>query len=107
MKVKGRLKKGAKLCFINKESKPSSLGIVTSIEKNNKVVDMAKNGDEVCVRLDNPNNLSYDRQFSKSDLIITELNRNIIDNLKDNYQDDMKNEDWMMVINQKRLLNIR
>ena len=30
-----------------------------------------------------------------------------INNLKDNYQDDMKNEDWMMVINQKRLLNIR
>lgn len=107
MKVKGRLKKGAKLCFINKELKPSSLGIVTSIEKNNKVVDMAKNGDEVCVRLDNPNNLSYDRQFTKSDLIITELNRSIINNLKDNYQDDMKNEDWIMVINQKKLLKIR
>ena len=68
---------------------------------------MAKNGDEVCVRLDNPNNLSYDRQFTESDLIITELNRSIINNLKENYQDDMKNEDWMMVINQKKLLKIR
>ena len=71
------------------------------------MVESAKTGEEVCIRLDNPNNLSYNRQFTDSNLIITELNRNIIDNLKANYQEDMKKDDWAMVINQKTMLNIR
>ena len=47
-----------------KSEKELILGKVISIEHNNEEVKEVKLHDEVCIKLDNPNELSYDRHFS-------------------------------------------
>ena len=62
--------------------------------------------DEVCVRLSNPNKLTYERQFNHKDDIVSHLTRERIDILKKDYRDEMTKNDWMLVVELKKLLNI-
>ena len=84
------------------------LGKVTSIQKNSKeVTDDLKVGDEVCIRIDNPNHLTYDRQFTHTDRVVSSLDRDSINILKTHFKDQMKKADWLQVIEIKQLLCIR
>ena len=107
---KGKLTKGSVLIVINEDTnteKELILGTVTSIQKNNEDVDEVKLYDEICIRLDNPNELSYDRHFNHKNKIIAKLSRDSIDILKKDYRDVMRKEDWQLVIDHMNILGIK
>ena len=90
-----------------KTDKELVLGKVISIEHNNEEVKEGLIHEEVCIKLDNPNELSYDRQFDSNDDIVSHITRNSIDILKKDYRNKMKNEDWLLIIEIKNLLKIK
>ena len=65
-----------------KSEREFELGKVTSIQKNNEDKEIADLHDEVCIRIENPNELSYDRHFDYKDEVISRLTRESIDILK-------------------------
>ena len=56
--------------------------------------------------MDNPNELSYDRHFDSNDSLVSNLSRDSIDILKKDYRDKMTKDDWMLVVELKKILNI-
>ena len=90
-----------------KSDKEPYLGIITSLQKNNKDIDEANEGDDVCIRCDNPEGLLYGRHFGHTNKLISKLSRNSIDILKKDYRDKMTRKDWEMVIELKKELNIK
>ena len=56
--------------------------------------------------MDNPNYLSYGRHFDNKDTIISKLTRESIDILKKDYREEMAKEDWMLVIELMKDLDI-
>lgn len=104
--LEGRLKLGTPL-FI--PSVKSVLGKVTSIEKEHNKLEIAKKGDEVCIKVetDEINTLTFGRQISDNELLCSNINRQSIDLLKELYLDEMKKEDWLLVIELKKILGIQ
>jgi translation initiation factor 5B len=102
--MEGKLKIGTELIFIGGESK--ILGKVTSLQRNNKDIEIGDTYDELCIRLDNPLNLTYGRQFTADNDVVSNITRNSIDVLKKDYRDMMTKQDWYLVIELKKLLNI-
>lgn len=107
---KGKLRKGSILIVLNENTKTDKelvLGTVLSIQKNNEDVEEVKLYDEVCIRLDNPNQLSYDRHFNHKNKIIAKISRESIDILKRDYRDVMLKEDWMLTLEHMKILGIK
>ena len=104
---RGKIEANKKKIISTVGEKGFELGKVISIQKNNKDIDLADKNDEVCIRLDNPNDLSYGRHFDFKDIIISKLTRESIDTLKKDYRDDMEKEDWLLVIELMNDLNIQ
>jgi len=105
VKIKsGKIYVGMPVAVVNKEKR--ILGKILGIQKDNKDVTEAKLGDEVCIRVENPNHLWYERHFNEKDIIYSEQSRDSIDNLKKYFKDELKKEDWMLVIKQKKVFGI-
>ena len=103
VKVKaGRLIKGTPLV----SDKKISLGRVVSIQKNHSEKDEANIRDEVCIRVKNDTNVSFGRHLDSKDMIISEITRNSIDELKANFRDDMSKTDWMLILDHMKKLGI-
>jgi translation initiation factor 5B len=98
----GKLKIGTELVCVNGKV----LGKVISLQRNNKDIEIGDTYDELCIRLDNPLNLTYERQFDYNDNIVSNITRDSIDILKKDYRDMMTKQDWYLVIELKRILNI-
>ena len=117
--LEGKLRIGSPLYVVKKErfekdkiynmktEKEYGLGIVTSLQKNNEDIELANQGDEVCIRLDNVNELIFSRHFDHKDTIISHLSRESIDILKKDYRDNMTKQDWMLVVEFMKILNIK
>ena len=98
----GRLIKGTPLV----SDKKISLGRVVSIQKNHTEKDEAKLRDEVCIRVKNEANVSFGRHLDSKDMIISEITRTSIDELKANFRDDMEKSDWMLIVEHMKKLGI-
>lgn len=104
--VEGILKVGTPLCI------PAlgglHVGVVTSIENNNREQDRASKGSSVAVKITNEGNpnITYGRQFDSSHMLYSTLTRQSIDALKANFKDDLGNEDWRLVVKLKKVYNI-
>ncbi|KAE9550492.1 hypothetical protein FO519_006294 [Halicephalobus sp. NKZ332] len=105
--VAGQLKKGTPICVPSKEN--LLLGTVASIEKNHENVDLAKAGDEVCVRIENTTGEAprlYGRHFTHQDMLVSRITRESINVCKDFFRDDLSKADWQLVVQLKKLLGI-
>ena len=100
----GKLKLGTPL--IVPDSKVV-LGKVTSIEKEHKKLDIAEVGSEVCIKVETDDStVTMDRQFSNESQLMSNISRESIDCLKEHYKDEMSRDDWMLVIEMKKILSI-
>lgn len=79
------------------------LGRVIRIEKDKKAQSIANAGDEVCIRIENKNKYTYDKNFTYQDSIVSAITRESIDMLKLHYKDEV---DWALVILLMKKLNI-
>ena len=103
----GFIKEGTPICVPSKEF--VEIGRVASIEHNHKQVDMARQGQEICVKIlplpgDAPK--MYGRHFDETDMLVSKISRESIDAVKDHFRDDMSKPDWKVMIELKKQFEI-
>jgi len=104
----GKLKKGTPISAVTSDE-IVFLGTVTSIEQNHDLVDIAKAGDEVSIKIENTTGEApklYGRHFTHSDPLISRISRQSIDVCKQYFRDDLTRDDWTLVIQLKKMLKI-
>ncbi|XP_045202739.2 eukaryotic translation initiation factor 5B-like [Mercenaria mercenaria] len=103
----GLLKHGTPVCVPSKEF--VFLGIVNSIEVNHKPVDIARKGQEVCIKIENvPSETPklYGRHFDHTDILTSRISRASIDAVKDHFREEMTKQDWALMVELKKLFQI-
>lgn len=95
------------MCVPSKEF--VELGRVTSIENNHKTVDVAKKGQEVCIKIEPiPGEAPkmFGRHFDHTDILMSKISRQSIDAVKDYFRDEMTKNDWQLILELKKLFQI-
>ncbi|XP_054829515.1 eukaryotic translation initiation factor 5B isoform X2 [Eublepharis macularius] len=103
----GQVKQGTPMCVPSKNF--IDIGIVTSIEVNHKQVDVAKKGQEVCVKIEPiPGEAPkmFGRHFEATDILVSKISRQSIDALKDWFRDEMQKSDWQLIVELKKVFEI-
>jgi len=103
----GVVKTGTPICVPSKEF--IFLGILTGIQHNNKEVDTAKKGDEVCIKIEAPGGDApkmFGRHFDDKDLLISRISRESIDACKDYFRDELTKSDWSLMVELKKIFEI-
>ncbi|KAI6235010.1 Eukaryotic translation initiation factor 5B [Aphelenchoides besseyi] len=104
----GKLKKGTPIVAKTPDD-IVFLGTVTSIEQNHDLIDMARAGDEVSIKIENTTGEApklYGRHFTHTDELVSRISRQSIDVCKNYFRDDLSKDDWSVVIQLKKLLKI-
>ncbi|KAH0785440.1 eukaryotic translation initiation factor 5B [Histomonas meleagridis] len=103
----GKLIKGTPISVIV-DKKPIYLGTVDTIKKDNVDTNVAQTGAEVSIsiRSQADGSLVAGKDFKPGDEIVSRLNRELIDILKEHFRDELTKNDWQLVIKIKRLLRI-
>jgi len=103
----GVVKSGTQLCVPSKEG--IIIGTISSIEVNNRPVDFARQGSDVCLKIENTTGEApklFGRHFDATDLLMSKLTRESIDALKDYFRDEMQKNDWLLVKELKTVFRI-
>ncbi|KAE9414699.1 hypothetical protein Angca_006639, partial [Angiostrongylus cantonensis] len=103
----GQLKRGTPICVPSRDC--VFLGTVASIERNHEEMQLAKTGDEVCIKIENTTGEApklYGRHFNHEDILVSRISRDSIDACKTYFRDDLSRADWQLVVELKRLLDI-
>lgn len=105
--VSGVIKPGTPICVPSKEF--VNLGICTSLQHNNKEVQEARKGSEVCIKIEPlpgeaPKMIG--RHFMEDDMLISKISRESIDACKDYFRDDLQKTDWILMKELKKLFEI-
>ncbi|XP_068213213.1 eukaryotic translation initiation factor 5B-like [Palaemon carinicauda] len=103
----GVLRTGTPLCVPSKEF--VEIGIVTSMEFDHKNVDIAKKGDEVCIKIENvPGHTPklVGRHFEPEDMLVSKISRESINACKDYFRDDLSKTDWKLMLELKKQFQI-
>ncbi|XP_041055129.1 eukaryotic translation initiation factor 5B isoform X1 [Carcharodon carcharias] len=103
----GLLKQGTPMCVPSKNF--IDIGIVTSIEVNHKQVDVARKGQEVCIKIEpipGESPKMYGRHFEATDFLVSKISRQSIDALKNWFRDEMQKSDWQLVMELKKIFEI-
>ncbi|CAM6110555.1 unnamed protein product [Calypogeia fissa] len=106
--LEGIAKVGTPLCVPSREF--IEIGRIASIKVNDKVVDTAKKGQAVAMKIVGANAQEtqkiFGRHFNIEDELVSNITRRSIDLLKENYRDDLASEDWRLVMKLKALFQI-
>jgi translation initiation factor 5B len=103
----GIIKPGTPICVPSKEF--INIGICTSLQHNNKDVDTATKGMEVCIKIEPvPGEAPkmFGRHFTEEDLLISKISRESIDACKDYFRDELQKSDWQLMVELKKLFEI-
>ena len=99
--LNGTLHKGTPI-FAQNEMEVVELGKVISIihhkGKTEKTLDIAEKGLTVCVQIDNDNNKSLGRHFSHENKLFSKINRNVIEILKKDYRDLLRDSNILKLV---------
>ncbi|KAJ7571661.1 hypothetical protein O6H91_01G170900 [Diphasiastrum complanatum] len=106
--LEGVAKVGTPLCVPSREN--IDIGRIASLEINHKIVDTAKKGQSVAMKIvgTNPEETQkmFGRHFDEEDELVSRITRRSIDLLKENYRDDLTIEEWRLVVKLKKLFEI-
>lgn len=103
----GFIKEGTPICVPSKEF--VELGRVASIEANHKSVTVAKQGQEICIKiLPTPGEAPkmYGRHFDETDMLVSKISRQSIDAVKDHFREEMSKQDWRLMVELKKQFEI-
>merc|ERR1719263_1034886 len=106
--VGGQLRVGTPICI--PDQKNLEIGRVAGIERDKKAVEVAKKGQRVCVKINqntSQTQISYGRHFDHTNSLYSKISRSSIDALKAQFKDDMKQEDWTLIVGMKKLFEIQ
>lgn len=82
---------------------------MSSIEINNKTVESARRGQEVCLKIDHVGGDApklYGRHFDHEDMLVSRITRESIDAVKEYFRDEMTKQDWQLMIELKKSFEI-
>ncbi|CAI2349646.1 unnamed protein product [Caenorhabditis sp. 36 PRJEB53466] len=85
------------------------LGTISSVQRNNEEVPLAKQGEEVCIKIENTAGVAprlYGRHFTHEDPLVSKITRESIDVCKTYFRDDLTKADWQLIVQLKKLLEI-
>ncbi|KAL6504196.1 hypothetical protein OROGR_026119 [Orobanche gracilis] len=105
--LEGVAKIGTPLCVPQKDF--VEIGRIISIENNHRPVDDAKKGQKVAIKIVSSNveqQKIFGRHFEIEDELVSKVSRNSLDALKENYKDDLSNEDMKLLFKLKKLFKI-
>lgn len=102
--VEGVLKVGTPLIIPTRDG--LEIGRCLSIQHNKVSVNEAEKGKAVAIQIDSGKTITFGRHFDESDLIYSKMTRNSIDLLKQNFQDDLKKDDIVLIQKIKKVLMI-
>ncbi|CAK9869833.1 unnamed protein product [Sphagnum jensenii] len=106
--IEGVAKVGTPLCVPSRDG--IDIGKIVSMEVNHKVVDTAKKGQSVAMKIVGTNademQKMFGRHFDMEDELVSRITRQSIDLLKENYRDDLSTEEWKLVVKLKKLFEI-
>ena len=103
----GSVRLGTPIAVPSKEN--LEIGIVSGIESNKVPVEIAKAGEEVCVKIDAlPSQAPklYGRHFDEHDELVSKVTRESIDILKEFFRDEMSASDWKIIIELKKVFDV-
>lgn len=106
----GQLRIGTPICVPDKDF--LEIGRVVSIERDKKPVTQApwpRKGAKVCIKIEqnsSQTHITYGRHFDEKSQLFSKVSRSSIDSLKDLFKDEMKKEDWALIIGMKKIFNI-
>ncbi|CAN6472366.1 unnamed protein product [Victoria cruziana] len=107
--LEGILKVGTPICIPSRDF--IAIGRNAFIEDNHKHVESAKKGQKVAVKIagSNPEESQkmFGRHFSIEDELVSQISRRSIDVLKENYREDLTNDEWRLVVRLKALFKIQ
>lgn len=102
----GKLKTDTPIWVVEKEI---VIGRVTSIQVNHVEKEVAKQGEEVCIKIENTSSDApkmIGRHFEETDLLVSHISRESIDACKNYFRDDLEKSDWQVIVDLKKLLKI-
>merc|ERR1719223_1704056 len=100
--LEGIAKVGTPLVVPSKDM--CELGIIASIQVENKDVPLGKKGDEVCIKIEPQGEKKmYGRQFDYNDILVSKISRTSIDAVKQYFKEDLTKDDWKLM---KRLKDV-
>lgn len=113
----GFLKIGSPICAMcleassEREGKDKfvDLGRITSIEYNHKPLEVAKMGQDVCIKIENTTSGApklLGRHFLITDQLVSKISRDSIDAVKNYFREEMTKADWQLIIELKRQFQI-
>jgi translation initiation factor 5B len=103
----GLVKKGTVLTVPSKSF--VDVGVVSSLEVNHKQVDVARKGEEVCIKIEPTGGEApklYGRHFDDTDLLVSKVSRESIDAVKKYFREDLQKGDWQLFIELKKIFQI-
>ncbi len=103
----GVVRHGTPLCVPSKEF--LEVGICTSIESNHKEVEVARKGEEICIKIDpipGESPKMFGRHFDETDLLVSKISRATIDVCKQYFREDLQKDDWKLMVELKRVFEI-
>uniref|UniRef100_A0A1I7T1R6 Eukaryotic translation initiation factor 5B n=1 Tax=Caenorhabditis tropicalis TaxID=1561998 RepID=A0A1I7T1R6_9PELO len=103
----GQVKRGTPICVPSKEG--ILIGTISSVQRNNEEVPLAKQGEEVCIKIENTTGEAprlYGRHFTHEDPLVSKITRESIDVCKTYFRDDLTKADWQLIVQLKKLLDI-
>ncbi|KAF4692687.1 hypothetical protein FOZ60_012801 [Perkinsus olseni] len=103
----GTLRLNTPLCVPDKEF--LEIGRVASIEKDHRPVEKAIKGDSVAIKIQPTSaqaHVTYGRHFDSANALMSRISRRTIDCLKENFREDMRKEDWQLIMRMKPIFGI-
>jgi len=103
----GIVRPGTPLCVPSKSF--CQLGICSGIQHNNKEVESARKGEEVCIKIDPlPGEAPkmFGRHFDETDMVVSRISRESIDACKNYFRDDLQKGDWQLMVELKKTFEI-
>jgi len=94
---------------VQKEKKIVVIGKIQSLQRENREVEVAKSGDEVCIKIEQnleQNHIAYGRHFDFKNTLYSRMTRKAIDILKRDFREELKDPDWKLCARFKGMFSI-
>ena len=101
----GQLKSGTPITVPGRDF--CNLGVVSSLQFDGKPVEIAKKGEEVCMKIEAVGEKkAYGRHFSHEDELVSRISRESIDAVKAFFKEDLAKADWQLMVKLKKLFQV-
>ncbi len=102
----GTLNIGTNISCVKANKQIINLGQVVSIEKAKEKIESANKNLEVCIKLNNPEHYSWQKDFNEKDTFITGMTRESVELLKRDFRTRLSKEEWVLAVKIVKTLGV-